>query len=207
MEEKESKLKKVNTKSEELNETIKQALIYVGFASAIISSLAYIIITIVMIRGFTADLELENQVTFAIIGAVVGVSITISLVMQGVSFAKRDDEAQKVMSEYYEAMNKTKKEKELKTIDHYIARVIFKTVIFRGASVAFTSFFVLYIFIEGNGNWALLGLAFANIFIFIGFGLVGLSNAYDFYLKQHLPAIRELTRKYSNKEEEGNYDG
>ena len=199
MSEEANKIEKVNSKSEQLNETIKQWLIYVGFASAIISSIAYIFITIVMIRGFTTDLELTNQITFAVIGAVVGVSITVSLIMQGVTFAKKDDEAQRVMSKYYEAINKSKKEKDLKTIGHYLFWAIAKTIVIKGATVAVTSFFVLYIFIEGNGSWALLGLAFANILMFIGFGLVGLSNAYDFYLKQHLPAIKEITRKHEEK--------
>jgi len=189
------KIEKFNKRSEELNETIKQLLIYVGFASAFISSIAYVIITVVMVKGFTTDLELTSQLTFAIIGAVVGVSITISLVMQGIAFAKRDENAQKVMTEYYNQLNKTKKEKQLHTIDHYIKWVIFKTILLKGFTVAITTFFVLYIFIEGNGSWSLVGLAVANIFIFIGFGLVGLSNAYDFYLKQHIPVIMERTER------------
>ena len=193
--EKENKITKFNKRSEELNETIKQLLIYVGFAAATISSFAYIIITVVMVKGFETDLELANQITFAIIGAIVGVSITISLIMQGIAFAKRDEQAQKIMTAYYKALNKTKKAKELHTIDHYIKWAIIKTVLFRGLSVAITTFFILYIFIEGNGNWSLLGLAIANIFMFIGFGLVGLSSAYDFYLKQHIFVIEELTEK------------
>ena len=195
MEDANSKLESINKKSMEFTETIKQNLVYVGFASAIISALAYIIITWVMVKGFTTDLQLSNQITFAVIGAIVGVSITISLIMQGIAFAKRDDKAQKVMSTYYTALNKKKKEKDLHTIDHYIKWAIIKTILIRGTTVAITTFFILYIFIEGNGNWSLLGLAFANIFMFIGFGLVGLSNAYDFYLKQHIPVIEELTAK------------
>ena len=195
----EGTLKKINTKSEQLNETIKSLLIYVGFAAAGISAIAYIIITFVMVKGFTTDLQLSNQITFAVIGAIVGVSITISLIMQGVEFAKRDDKAQAIMQAYYKVLNKQKKEEELHTIDHYIKWAIIKTVIIKGFTVAITSFFVLYIFIEGNGNWSLLGLAFANIFMFIGFGLVGLSNAYDFYLKQHIIVIEELTKKLEKK--------
>ena len=151
-----------------------------------------------MVKGFTTDFEMANQITFAIIGAIVGVSITISLIMQGIAFAKRDETAQKVMADYYKLLNKTKKAKQLHTIDHYIKWAIIKTVLIRGTTVAITTFFVLYIFIEGNGNWSLLGLAFANIFMFIGFGLVGLSNAYDFYLKQHIPVIEELTEKLTD---------
>ena len=195
-------LNKINTKSEELNETIKSLLIYVGFAAALISAIAYIIITWVMVKGFTTDLELANQITFAIIGAIVGVSITISLIMQGIAFAKRDDKAQQVMTNYYKALNKTKKEKQFHTIEHYIKWAIIKTILLRGTTVAITTFFVLYIFIEGNGNWSLLGLAVANICMFIGFGLVGLSNAYDHYLKQHIPIIEELTTRLEQDKEE-----
>ena len=194
-----SKLNKINTKSEELNETIKSLLIYVGFASAGISSIAYIIITIVMVRGFTTDLELSSQLLFAVLGAIVGVSITVSLIMQGIAFAKRDPNAQQVMSDYYKALNKTKTIKEMHTIDHYVKWAIIKTILMKGFTVAISTFFILYIFIEGNGNWSLIGLAIANIFMFIGFGLVGLSNAYDFYLKQHIPVIQELIKKIEKK--------
>jgi hypothetical protein len=199
-------LNKSRERSEAFNETIKELLLYTGFASAVISSIAYIIITFVMVNGFTSDLELKNQITFAIIGAVVGISITISLILQGIAFAKKVPFADKIMDTYYKLVNKTKKEKELHTIDHYIRKAIIQTVIVRGITVALSTFFVLYIFIEGNGNWGLLGLAFANIFMFIGFGLVGLSNAYDFYLKQHIPVIKERIERMTHKpsEEETN---
>lgn len=195
-------LNKINTKSEELNETIKSLLIYVGFAAATISAIAYVIITWVMVKGFTTNLQLANQITFAIIGAIVGVSITISLIMQGIAFAKRDENAQRIMTAYYKALNKTKKIKEMHTIDHYVKWAIIKTIVLRGFTVAITTFFILYIFIEGNGNYTLLGLAFANIFMFIGFGLVGLSNAYDFYLKQHILVIEELTVKLKEEQQD-----
>lgn len=189
------RLEETNERSEVLSATIKELLLYVGLASAFISSIAYVIITWVMVKGFTTDLELSNQITFAIIGAVVGVSITISLITQGIAFAKQNEKAQTVMKDYYKAINKTKKAKELHTIDHYIKWAIIKTILIKGTMVALSTFFILYIFIEGNGSWSLLGLAFANIFMFIGFGLVGLSNAYDYYLKQHIPVIEELTKK------------
>jgi len=189
------RLEESNKRSEILSASIRELLLYVGFASAIISAIAYIVITAVMVNGFTSNFEVRNQIVFSILGAIVGLMITFSLRSQGIAFAKRNPDAQKVMRDYYEALNKTKKEKDLHTISHYMIKATIIDIIVKGTLVATSTFFILYIFIEGGKNWGLIGLALANIFLFTGFGLVGLANIYDKYLDEHIPVIKELTRK------------
>jgi hypothetical protein len=76
----------------------------------------------------------------------------------------------------------------------------------KGVTIAVSTWFVLYIFIEGSGNWSLIGLAIANILMFAGFGLVGLATVYDKYLEEHIPVIKErieqLKKINKNKEKE-----
>lgn len=195
-------LKDSKERSEALNESIKALLIYVGFASATISAIAYIIITIVMVRGFTTDFDIANQIVFSILGALIGLSISTSLRIQGIAFAKRDEHAQEVMKAYNKAINKVKEEKELHDINYHFKRATLFDVLVKGTIFIVSTFFVLYIFIEGNGNWSLVGLALANIFMFIGFGLIALASIYDKYLEEHIPVIEELTSKINNKKEE-----
>jgi hypothetical protein len=99
------------------------------------------------------------------------------------------------MKSYYSALNKTKKEKDLHDITHYLIRSTIIDIIIKGSLVTISTFFILYIFIEGSKNWGLIGLAVANIFLFTGFGLVGLARAYDKYLDEHIPVIKERTIK------------
>ena len=182
-------------KTRKLNERIKDLLLYTGFAGAIISVVAYIVITVVMIVGFESDLEAQNQILFAVLGACTGLIITFALRGQGIAFAKREEESQKVMKAYYEALNKRKKEKELKDIGSYLIKQTIKDIIIKGVSVGVSTYFVLYIFMQGNGDWSLIGLALANLLMFSGFGLVALSKTYDKYIEEHIPVIRERTKK------------
>jgi hypothetical protein len=185
----------MSDKSIKLNERIKEYLLYSGFAASVISIVAYLIITIVMINGFESNLKPQNQILFAVLGACTGLIITFSLRGQGIAFAKREEESQKVMKEYHEALNKRKKEKELKDISHYLFWATIKDIIIKGISVGVSTYFVLYIFMQGNGDWSLIGLALANLFMFSGFGLVALSKTYDKYIEEHIPVIRERTKK------------
>jgi len=178
-----------------LNERIKEWLLYAGFAAAVISVLAYMVMTVVMIVGFESNLEAQNQILFAVLGACVGLVITFSLRGQGISFAKREEESQTVMKEYHAALNKRKKEKELKDITHYVVWATIRDIFIKGITVGVSTYYVLYIFMQGNGDWSLIGLAFSNLLMFSGFGLVALSKTYDKYIEEHIPVIRERTKK------------
>jgi hypothetical protein len=182
------------SKSVKLNEKIKEWLLFSGFAAAIISVIAYIIMTIVMINGFESNLQPQNQLLFAILGACTGLIITFSLRGQGIAFAKREEESIKVMKAYHTALNKRKKEKQLRDINHYLVWATIKDIVIKGVSVGVSTYFILYIFMQGNGDWSLIGLALANLFMFSGFGLVALSKTYDKYIEEHIPVIKERTR-------------
>ena len=178
-----------------MNNKIKKLLEYTGIAGSIISALAYIIATLVIVWGFETRLEMEKQILFSILGAFTGLMITFFLRGQGVSFAKKEPESQKIMREYYEKINRKKTIKQLHTIKFYLIMQTIQDVIFKGVSVAFSTYFILYIFMEGNGDMSLVFLAISNILMFACFGLVALSKAYDKYLDEHIPAIREIIKK------------
>ena len=185
---------KKKTKNE-LNENLKNLLLYIGFIGAGISAIAYLIITIVMIKGVSTDISLENQILFSVLGAVVGLLISFLLRNQGIVYAKQNEEAQKVMREYRNELYKTKSYKKLRTISYYIFWATIRDIFIKGLTIALSTWFVLYIFIEGSGEWGLLGLAIANILMFVGFGLVGLATIYDKYLEEHIPIIKEKISK------------
>jgi hypothetical protein len=191
-------------KNEELSQAVKSLLLYAGFLGAIISALAYLIITIVMVKGASTDLAIQNQILFSILGALTGLLISFLLRYQGIIYAKQNSEAKEIMKEYRQQVNKTKPLKKLHTISWYILWATIRDIFMKGVTIAVSTWFVLYIFIEGSGNWSLIGLAIANIFMFTGFGLVGLATVYDKYLEEHIPVIKERIEqlKKINKDKE-----
>jgi len=186
-----------------MNDTVKNFLLYTGILGSIISSIAYLIVTYVIVVGFESAVDQEKQILFAVLGALVGLMITSALRGQGITFAKKEDESQEVMKEYHELINKTKDIKKLRTIKHFVIVSTIKDVITKGVSIGITTWFVMYIFMEGNGDFSLFALTLSNILMFSGFGLVALSKAYDKYIEEHIPVIKSIIARLKEKEPEG----
>lgn len=170
---------------------VKNVLLYTGSIGAIISAVAYIIITVVLVMGFETQMEMDKQILFSIIGAVDGLLITLLLRSQGIALAKNEDESKKVMAEYYQAINKTKKSKKLHTITYYYVKDFIIDIFTKAGIIALTTSLMLYIFMDGSGDYGLIGLAISNILMFACFGIIALSKFYSLYLEQHIPVIKE----------------
>ena len=170
---------------------VKNILLYTGSIGAIISAVAYIIITVVLVLGFETQMEMDKQILFSIIGAVDGLLITLMLRSQGIALAKNEDESKKVMAEYYQVVNKTKKSKKLHTITYYYIKDFIIDIFVKAGVIALTTSLMLYIFMDGSGDFGLIGLAISNILMFACFGIIALSKFYSLYLEQHIPVIKE----------------
>ena len=190
-----NKLNDAKNKRLVMNEKLKSWLLYTGFAGASISAIAYLFITLVMVKGIQTDLDIQRQIVFAVIGAATGLVISFMLRSQGIAFASSEDTAKEAMESYYKALNKTKTAKQLHKISYYLLWWTIKDLFVKGVSIAISTYFVLFTFMEASNNWILLALAFSNIFMFAGFGLMSLSKAYDKYKDEHIPVIKELTAK------------
>lgn len=178
-----------------MSNKVQNILLWVGTAGAAIFSIAYLIIIMVLINGFEVEMQLTQMIGVAILGWVTGTMISVMLRGQGIAFASNDPDSKKVMNDYYKAINKTKTVKQLRTIKWYILWGTLSDIFIKGITTAMSTFFVMYIFIEGNGNWGLLGMAFSNLFMFISFGLIAMSKGFDKYMNEHIPAIIEITNK------------
>lgn len=195
-----------------MNENVKKFLELTGIYGAIISAIAYLVITWVIVQGFESSIDRDKQIMFAILGAVIGLIISFSLRGQGVTFAKKEPKSVKVMQQYHEIVNKTKTIKQLKTIKYHLFVATIKDVVIKGVSIGTSTYFLLYIFMEGNGDFGLFLLAISNISMFVGFGLRAMAKIYDVYIDEHIPAIEERIIKlkvqsgtvHSNEVEHGN---
>lgn len=176
---------------------IQPILQYVGVIGAILMSIMYIIIVVILIIGFKAQ-SIQNTIVFAIINAIVGLMIMQFLKIQGISFAKNLPENIEIIKQYY---NTKTKDKKIQSIKYYWISSLIKDFISKGLSIAFTTAGIIYIVIVGSNDYTLLLLALANLILFICFGLLALNNAYEFYNNKHVPYMQEMIKNKITKKE------
>ena len=191
-------------RQQKFSEELKYWLLYVGFATAIISAIAYIIIVFVIITGFDSDYQLQSRIYFSLFSSAVGLIMSFALRSQGITFAQKENDSIEIMTEYRQLLNKKKKDKKLHDITYYMVKSTITDIIFKGLTIAGSLVGLIYFFSQGNGDWALMGLAASNILMFIGFGLIALSKAYDHYIDQHIPVIKQRIERLKNELNEPN---
>lgn len=182
-----------------MNNKIKNVLLWVGTIGAAITSIAYLAIIIVLIIGLESQLEMEQMLLVSILGALTGLSITFMLRGQGVAFAKNEPGSKEIMQTYYRSLNKHRKPKSLHTIKWHVITQSIKDIVIKASSVAISTYFSIFIIVEGSGDAGLIGIAVASLSMFICFGVLAMAKAYDYYLEEHLEAVKELTIQLDKK--------
>lgn len=175
---------------------IKPILSYVGAIGAGFMSVAYIIVVFVLIEGFQATV-IFNTLLFAAVNAIVGFIIMQFLRVQGVSFAKLLPENEELIKEYYSTKTKDKKPHSMQ---FYWTTSIAKDIFTKCLGVAITSAGLIYIVIQGSNDWNLLLLAVVNLIMFICFGFLALTNAYEFFNNKFVPYMKEKIDETKIKE-------
>lgn len=186
---------KLDQRTTTFENKIKPMLTYVGTVGAILTVIAYIILVVVLIFGFKAQ-SITQTIVFAIANGVAGVVIMQFLKIQGISFAKSTEANKDILTEYYNTQTKDKKSKSIKYF--WITSVI-KDVAIKAISIIVLTTCVIYIVIEGSQNYLLLAMALVNILMFLCFGLLSLTSAYDFFNNEHIPYIKERLREYNEE--------
>ena len=182
-----------------LEDRIIPVLEYVGTIGAILTSIAYIVVVVVLIRGFKAE-GLLTLTVFALVNAAVGFIIMQFLKIQGQTLAENIPENRKVLEEY----NNTKtKDKKVRSLRYYWLTSVAKDIGIKCLTIGASTIGVIYIVIEGNGDWQLLGMAFVNLLLFICFGFLSLAKAYKFVNDNHIPYIKERLKEAKEESLDG----
>ena len=79
---------------------IKPVLTYIGAIGALLTSCAYIILMIVLIKGFHYE-QTKQAALFSIVNAGVGLIIANFLKYQGLTFAKELPENEEIVKKYF----------------------------------------------------------------------------------------------------------
>lgn len=169
---------------------------YIGLIGAILMSIAYIVVTIILVVGFEQN-ELKGDIIFALVNAAIGLIIMFFLKVQGISFAKNLPKNKAIIEEYY---NSKTKDKKIRSIKYYWLTSTIWDVLIKAVTVMLTTFGLIYIVIEGSHDYMLFLLAIVNLMLFSCFGLLSLSQAYDFYNNRHIPYLKEQLKIISKKE-------
>lgn len=165
---------------------IKPLLLYVGTIGAILMSIAYFIVVLVLVFGFEVKSPTQS-IIFATINAIVGLVIMQFLKVQGIAFAKEIPENQEVLKKYY---TKRKKKKSY-DISYYWIKSIIEDVLAKGLGIAVTSAGLIYIVVEGSQDYNLILLAVVNLIMFICFGFISLTKSYDFFNDNYIPYVKD----------------
>ena len=174
-------------KRESFENKVKPILTYVGAIGAILTSCAYIILMIVLIKGFHYE-QTRQAVLFAIVNAIVGLIIANFLKYQGLTFAKELPENEEIVKKYYSTKTKDKKPHSL---EYFWITSIIKDIITKGCTVTFSTAGLIYIVIVGSNDWNLMLLALVNLILFICFGLIALNKGYDYYNNTYVNYMKE----------------
>lgn len=183
-----------------LEERILPMLKYIGLVGAIIMTIAYIAAVIILIIGFNVH-TIVQTITFAVLNAIIGLLIMQFLKIQGISFAKEIPKNKELLERYHRTKTK---DKRVRSITYYWATSVTRDIIIKGLMVTATTAGIIYIVIEGSQDAALLLLAAANLLLFICFGFLAMSSAYEFYNTRHMQYISEQIKQ---SEEENDVEG
>jgi len=166
---------------------ILPALNYVGAIGAAIMCIAYIVLVIILIKGFKVEEVLQTTI-FAFVNAGVGFIIMQFLKYQGICFAKVIPENKAITDIYYGSKTKDKKNHSL---TYFWGTSIAKDAAIKCLSIAATSIGIIYIVIAGSNDYNLLLLAIVNLLMFICFGFLSLVKAYDYYNQTYISYVKE----------------
>lgn len=182
--------------SEKFEKTLKPFLLWMGTIVASIMAIAYIIVVFVLIEGFKAE-KLLNTTIFSIITAAVGICIMQMLKLQGQSFAQNIEENAVIIKKYNHVRGLLEKNKKPKSMTYYWIKSVVLDVLIKCLTLAIASIGMIYIMIEGSGDYNLLFLAGVNLLMFAGFGLIGLVKTYDFFNDEYVPYMEIVINEYN----------
>lgn len=179
---------------------LKPILLYMGTIVSVVMAIAYILVVFVLIEGFKVE-RLLNTTVFSIITAAIGFCIMQMLKIQGQSFAKNLPANKDVLDKYSKRNSDNNKQRKYKSLKRYWITSAMSDIAFKCLTLALTSIGMIYVMIEGSGDYSLLILAGVNLLMFAGFGLIALCKAYDFFNEEYVPYMLHEIEETENERE------
>lgn len=186
------------SKKNVFEDKIKPVLTYIGAIGAGILVVAYIIIVLVLIKGFKAE-HLFQTTIFGIVNAAMGFTIMQFLKIQGISFAQNLSENAQIIKDYNELRVRRAKRKKKHDMKYFWGTTVTKDILVKCGTLGATTAGLVYICIQGSNDFTLLLAALVNLLMFVCFGLLSLCKAYDFYNNEFVNYMKEYIDESKEK--------
>lgn len=80
-------------------------------------------------------------------------------------------------------------------MNYYMIKTGISDIVSKCFFFGFASVGMVYVMIEGSGDYSLLLLALVNLLMFAGYGLINLCKAYDFYNEEYVPYMLDKIKE------------
>lgn len=164
----------------------------IGIIGACIVGAADIVFVIIFVVGINVDIKPKTYIVYAIVNALIGVTINVLLRYQGKRYAEIEN--QELMEEFYE--KKIKEVKKPIQMNTWLIIMSIKDLIVKGGTTTFSISALIYLSIEGSKNPIQILMTIANLLLFACFGLMNMNSSYQrFYNIQKPYMENELKKK------------
>jgi len=167
----------------------------VGLVLVVLSIVAYLAVTIVLIQGIKV-MTVQDNLLYSAVNMAMSLVVAYGFASHGWSIAKNIPENATIIKEYYNntTIKSTKYKSDTRLWIEWAIKILITKVI---TSLIFTAG-IIYIAIRANGDWWLLMLALFNVTLAVGLGFITMSGMYNAcntrymqYLKWKLKDIKE----------------
>lgn len=177
-----------------MNRKIKSALKWAGGIFAIIGSLFYLTLTVLLVVGFQTSMDTTQRWWFLVLSSITGILITMALTTQGAQLSASEEKNSKIISEYFALRFEIRQRAEwTNSMWFYMSKTFITNIFTKVLSVAASLWLVLDI--VGSGEIILVVMALSNIIMYLGFGLVGLNKAYEFHNTNYMEFLKSKIKR------------
>lgn len=169
---------------------LTEKIMFVAAGGVLIFYLAAVLLFITGI-GIKKD-AYGTLIGYSVLSAIVTIIAKSLFDEQGIREASKLPENKAVSDHYKKLLNKRiVKEKKLKTIGKIMLKRRINDILFKGIGLAVSMSGMLYIAIDGSGQWGLIAPTLGTICLTIALGMKGYVDSYDEYCNDHIPALKE----------------
>ena len=160
---------------------------WIGVIGTLLSLIAYVIVIYILtLPASEYSKDPKDLIWFAVLNAGVGLMVAIFLAIQGSIFS-----INKHKDLYLKFHTKKIKESKKRATEAGIwTKFTIKTVFTRIATFAFTTFATWEFMTMAGEDPKLLGLAFANLGVFLSSGMLALNSIYNTFEKKLMPSYQ-----------------
>lgn len=163
----------------------------IGIVGSILAAIVDCICVIIFVIGIDIKQDLNSTIIFAILNAVIGLTINSLLRYQGQKYAEIEN--QELCDKfYYKEVDENKK--YLTMAQWHILKLV-EDIFMKGLTTAFSIFGVIYISIEGSKNPIQILMSLATLILFACLGLLSLSKAYDRFYNIQVPYMKKVLKQ------------